>query len=51
MLKQVQQIIWQDQPIIYLLQLVNLWGARNGTSGFIILPTGDFVPGVLQRGR
>ena len=49
-LKQVQQIIWQDQPIIYLLQLVNIWGARQGTSGFIVLPTGDFVPHQLQRG-
>ncbi|TMI85194.1 MAG: hypothetical protein E6H03_00850 [Bacillati bacterium ANGP1] len=49
-LKQAQQIIWQDQPIIYLLQLVNIWGARQGTSGFIVLPTGDFVPHQLQRG-
>jgi len=50
-LKQAQQLIWQDQPIIYLLQLVNIWGARNGTSGFIVLPTGDFVPQRLQRGH
>ena len=48
-LKQAQQIIWQDQPIIYLLQLVNIWGARSGASGFIVLPTGDFVPNRLRR--
>ncbi|HEV2359450.1 MAG TPA: ABC transporter substrate-binding protein [bacterium] len=48
-LKEAQGLIWQDQPIIYLLQLVNIWGARNGVSGFTVLPTGDFVPSRLQR--
>ena len=48
-LKEAQRLVWDDQPIIYLLQLVNIWGARNGTSGFTVLPTGDFVPGRLAR--
>jgi len=48
-LKEAQRLVWQDQPIVYLLQLVNIWGARNGVSGFTVLPTGDFVPGRLQR--
>ena len=33
-LKQAQALVWQDQPLIYLLQMVNLWGSRNGTSGY-----------------
>ncbi|HLN14580.1 MAG TPA: ABC transporter substrate-binding protein [bacterium] len=48
-LRQAQALIWQDQPLIYLFQMVNLWGSRNGTSGYIVLPTGDFVPGQLAR--
>ena len=48
-LKHAQTLVWQDQPLIYLFQMVNLWGARNGTSGYVLLPTGDFVPGPLAR--
>lgn len=48
-LKEAQRLVWEDQPIIFLLQLVNIWGARSGVSGFTVLPTGDFVPGRLQR--
>ncbi|HKX17329.1 MAG TPA: ABC transporter substrate-binding protein [bacterium] len=48
-LKEAQRLVWDDQPIIYLLQLVNIWGARSGASGFAVLPTGDFEPGRLAR--
>ncbi|HYM68132.1 MAG TPA: ABC transporter substrate-binding protein [bacterium] len=48
-LKHAQALVWQDQPLIYLFQLVNLWGARAGAKGFVVLPSGDFVPGVLRR--
>ncbi len=48
-LKRAQQLIWQDQPLIYLFQMANLWGARAGTKGFVVLPSGDFVPGGLRR--
>ena len=49
-LKQAQQVIWDDQPFVYLFQQTNFWGQRKNVSGFTVLPTKDLVPQRLQKG-
>lgn len=48
--QQAQKLIWDDQPFVYLFQQTSLWGQQKSVSGFIVPPTGDFIPQQLQKG-
>jgi glutathione transport system substrate-binding protein len=48
--QQAQKLIWDDQPFVYLFQQTSLWGQQKSASGFIVPPTGDFIPQQLQKG-
>lgn len=48
--QKVQKLIWDDQPFVYLFQQTSLWGQQKNLSGFIVPPTGDFIPQQLQKG-
>ena len=48
--EQVQKLIWDDQPFLYLFSMVNLYGMQNNVSGFTILPSGDWIPGPITKG-
>jgi ABC-type transport system substrate-binding protein len=47
--KEVQQLIWDDTPFLYLFNSVNLYGQATNVSGFTVLPSGDLVPGQLKK--
>ena len=49
-LKQAQELIWKDQPLVYMFHQVNIWGQRNNVSGFRYVPTNQIFPGQLQKG-
>ena len=34
--EQVQRVIWDDMPFVYLLQMTSLWGQRKNVSGFMV---------------
>lgn len=44
-----QKLIWDDQPMIYLFHRVNIWGMREGLSGFEIHPGNHMIPGKLRK--
>lgn len=48
--QQAQKLIWDDQPFVYLFQQTSFWGQQKNVSGFIVPPTGDFIPQQLQKG-
>jgi peptide/nickel transport system substrate-binding protein len=48
-LKQAQEMIWKDQPLVYLFHQSNVWGQRKNVSGFRYLPSGQFVPAAVQK--
>jgi peptide/nickel transport system substrate-binding protein len=48
-LKQAQELIWKDQPLVYLFHQVNVWGQRKSVSGFTYLPSNQIVPGQVQK--
>ncbi len=48
--QQLQKVIWDDQPFVYLFQQASLWGQQKNVSGFILPPTGDLTPQQLQKG-
>jgi ABC-type transport system substrate-binding protein len=48
-LKQAQELIWKDQPMIYLFHQVNIWGHRKAVSGFEVQPTNFVVPNQVQK--
>jgi glutathione transport system substrate-binding protein len=49
-LKQAQELIWKDQPLVYLFHQVNVWGQRKNVSGFRYIPTNQIVPWQAQKG-
>jgi len=49
-LRQAQELIWKDQPLVYLFHQVNVWGQRKTVSGFTYLPSNHIVPGQLTKG-
>ena len=48
-LKQAQELIWKDQPLVFLFHQVNLWGQRKNVSGFRFIPTNQVVPGQVTK--
>jgi peptide/nickel transport system substrate-binding protein len=48
-LQQAQQMIWTDQPLVYLFAQDNIWGQRKTVSGFTFLPTNEVVPAQVQK--
>ncbi len=48
-LKQVQEIIWKEQPLVYLFAQNNIWGQRKTVSGFRFLPSNEVVPAQVQK--
>ncbi len=46
---QIQELLWEDQPMIYLMQQVELWGQRDNVSGFTINGQGNFVPAQANK--
>lgn len=48
-LQQLQRMIWEDQPFVYLFQQTSLWGQRKNVSGFLVPPTGALTPQQLQK--
>jgi peptide/nickel transport system substrate-binding protein len=48
-LKQAEQLIWNDQPLVFLFAQANVWGQRKNVSGFRFLPSNEVVPGAVQK--
>ncbi len=48
-LKQVQELIWKDQPLVYLAHQSNVWGQRKNVAGFRFIPTNQVAPGTVQK--
>ncbi|HYU19615.1 MAG TPA: ABC transporter substrate-binding protein [Chloroflexota bacterium] len=48
-LKQAQELIWKDQPLVYLFHQVNIWGQRKNVSGFKFIATNQIMPGQVQK--
>jgi len=48
-LKQAQELIWKDQPLVYLAHQANVWGNRKNVSGFKYVPSGSVWPGTAQK--
>jgi ABC-type transport system substrate-binding protein len=48
-LKQAEQLIWNDQPLVFLFAQTNVWGQRKNVSGFRFLPSNEVVPGAVQK--
>ena len=49
-LRQAQELIWRDQPLVFLFHQVNIWGQRKNVAGFRYVPTNQIFPGELQKG-
>jgi ABC-type transport system substrate-binding protein len=49
LLKEAQEIVWKDQPHVYLMHASNNWAQRRDVSGFQVLPSNAVVPGTLMR--
>lgn len=47
--KQLQELVWKDQPLVYIFHQVNIWGQSKNVSGFKMLPNNELVPGPLQK--
>jgi ABC-type transport system substrate-binding protein len=48
-LKQAQELIWKDQPLVFLFLLSNIWGQRKNVSGFKFIPSNEIVPFEVQK--
>jgi ABC-type transport system substrate-binding protein len=48
-LKQAEELIWKDQPLVYLFAQTNVWGQRKTVSGFRFLPSNEVVPAQVQK--
>jgi ABC-type transport system substrate-binding protein len=48
-LKQAQELIWKDQPLVYLFAQTNVWGQRKTVSGFKFLRTNEVVPATVSK--
>ncbi len=48
-MKQAQELIWKDQPLVYLFQQMNVWGHRKNISGYVYLQSNEMVPKRLQK--
>ncbi|MCC6175410.1 MAG: hypothetical protein IT305_08935 [Chloroflexi bacterium] len=48
-LKQAQELIWKDQPLVYLMHLTNIWGQRKNVSAFRFLQSGSVTPATVQK--
>jgi ABC-type transport system substrate-binding protein len=48
-LKQAQELIWKDQPLVYLFAQTNVWGQRKTVQGFKFLPSNEVYPGQVQK--
>ncbi len=48
--QQVEKLIWDDTPFLYLFSRNNVYGQSTGVSGFTVLPSGDMTPDALQKG-
>ena len=49
LLKQAQELIWRDQPLVYLMHQANVWGQRKNVSGFQFIPTNSVKPGTVTK--
>jgi ABC-type transport system substrate-binding protein len=47
--KQMQEIIWKDQPLVYLFHQVVIWGRRKNVSGVFMRPNKELVPVQVQK--
>jgi ABC-type transport system substrate-binding protein len=48
-LRQAQELIWKDQPLVYLFHQVNVWGHRKNVSGFRYVPTNQIFPAEVRK--
>ncbi|MGA7671900.1 MAG: ABC transporter substrate-binding protein [Nitrolancea sp.] len=48
--QQVEKLIWDDTPFLYLFSRNNVYGQSTKVSGFTVLPSGDMTPGELTKG-
>jgi ABC-type transport system substrate-binding protein len=48
-LKQAQELIWKDQPLVYLAHQSNVWGNRKTVSGFRYMPSGSVFPATVTK--
>jgi peptide/nickel transport system substrate-binding protein len=48
-LKQAEELIWKDQPLVYLAHQSNVWGNRKNVSGFRYMPAGSVFPGTATK--
>jgi peptide/nickel transport system substrate-binding protein len=48
-LKQVQEVLWKDQPLLFVFHQVNIWGQRKNVSGFRFIPTNQILPAQVQK--
>jgi ABC-type transport system substrate-binding protein len=48
-LQQAEQLIWNDQPLVYLFAQTNVWGQRKNVSGFRFLPSTEVIPATVQK--
>ena len=44
-----QELIWKDQPMVYMFHQVNVWGQRKSISGFEYRPNNQVYPGQVQK--
>jgi peptide/nickel transport system substrate-binding protein len=49
-LKQAQELIWKDQPLVYMFHQVNVWGQRKNASGFRYVPTNQIFVAQVAKG-
>jgi ABC-type transport system substrate-binding protein len=48
-LRRAQELIWKDQPLVYLMHQGIVWGQRKNVSGFRLLSGGSVAPGAVQK--
>ncbi len=46
---EIQELLWEDTPMIYLMQLATIWGQRENVSDFAIDGLGNFVPAQVRK--
>jgi peptide/nickel transport system substrate-binding protein len=49
LLKQAQELIWKDMPLVFLAHQSNVWGQRKNVSGFKYIPSGAVLPGTVTK--
>jgi peptide/nickel transport system substrate-binding protein len=49
MLAEIQRLIWEDQPFIFLFHRHNVWAVRDDLEGYYIHPANHFVPHQVRR--